>query len=430
MAPPMLEPREHAHGRQERMDKVYSFAGRLVAVDDDAFAAAVSEAHACHRRPLCQCVVDGIEMYVARLGDGYVVKRMPNTGSRHAPECVSYEPPQDLSGLGQVIGGAIREDPVSGVTSLRLGFSLSRIAGRAQGPGTVTAGSSASSDGSRLSLRALLHYLWDQGELTRWQPGFAGRRSWATVRRHLLLAAGDKRVRDEALRDRLYVPEVFDVERRDEINARRIGRMAAAGAPANGARKLMLLVAEVKDLSPARYGFKAVLKHVPDQPFFLDETLHRRLQVRFSRELSLWNASEGVHLLAAGTFGIDQAGVPSFEELSLMATTLQWLPVEDAFELQLVERLVREGRAFRKQLRYNLRTDQPIASVVFTDTGARPVAIYVVRSDAGEAYLGQLARLRAETNLDAIEWHVEREVPPSPARAASPTRHDDVKAVL
>ena len=42
---------------------------------------------------------------------------------------------------------------------------------------------SVASSGTKLSLRGLLHYLWDQGELTRWQPGFAGKRTWSTVRK-------------------------------------------------------------------------------------------------------------------------------------------------------------------------------------------------------------------------------------------------------
>jgi len=83
---------------------------------------------------------------VARLGDHFILKRMPYTGSHHAPDCPSYEPPADLSGLGQVLGSAITEDPESGVTSLKLGFSMSKTGGRSvdpgseNGPGSVTSG--------------------------------------------------------------------------------------------------------------------------------------------------------------------------------------------------------------------------------------------------------------------------------------------------
>jgi len=51
---------------------------------------------------------------VARLAGptgGYIVKRMPDTGSQHAPDCPSCEPPPQFSGLGQVLGSAIHRRP-------------------------------------------------------------------------------------------------------------------------------------------------------------------------------------------------------------------------------------------------------------------------------------------------------------------------------
>ena len=96
---------------------VYEIAGRRFEVGARGFADAVAEAHAAHQRPRCMCLVEGVEMYVARLGDGYIVKRMPDTGSHHAPDCPSYEPPAEFSGLGQVLGSAITEDPATGETT-------------------------------------------------------------------------------------------------------------------------------------------------------------------------------------------------------------------------------------------------------------------------------------------------------------------------
>lgn len=49
--------------------------------------------------------------------------------------------------------------------------------------------------------------------------------------------------------------------------------------------------------------------------------------------------------------------------------TAQWLPIEDSFERQLVERLVAQGRSFIKGLRYNLRRDQCVATATLTDMG-------------------------------------------------------------
>jgi len=365
----------------------YSIGGRRFQIDTPGFAESVANAHASHQRPRCLCLEtkdrQGIEMYVARLAGptgGYIVKRMPATGSQHAPECPSYEPPAELSGLGQVLGSAITEDPVTGETTLKLDFSMSKMTGRATAPGAGTASDSVATDGTKLSLRGLLHYLWDQAELTRWHPGFAGKRTWAAVRKHLLLAAQNKMARGGALHARLYIPEAFSVDQRDAINARRVSHWAqcahAASTPGNS-QPLMLLIAEVKEIMPARYGFKAVIKHVPDQAFAVDEQLYRRLGRRFESELALWGAADDIHMLMIATFAVSAAGIPTIEELSLTPVTQQWLPIEDGFEKQLVEALVLEGRSFVKGLRYNMAAEQLLASAVLTDAGEEPRGLFI-----------------------------------------------------
>lgn len=109
----------------------YLVDGRRYAPESPGIAEAIAAAHATRHRPHCLCLgslePEGIEMYVARLGGGFIVKRMPNTGSYHAPDCPSYEPPAEFSGLGQVLGSAITENPATGETALKLGFSLSLI---------------------------------------------------------------------------------------------------------------------------------------------------------------------------------------------------------------------------------------------------------------------------------------------------------------
>jgi Protein of unknown function (DUF1173) len=358
----------------------YLVGGQRFETTSPDFAEAIAAAHAAHRRPRCLCLVAGVEMYIARLGDGYIVKRMPNTGSQHAPDCPSYEPPPESSGLGQVLGSAITEDPTTGETTLKLDFSMSKLAGRSAMPPACGDADSVASSGTKLSLRGLLHYLWDQAELTRWQPGFAGKRTWSTVRRHLLLAAENKIARGDSLRSRLYVPELFSVDQRDAINARRMAQWSSAIAAPGKPQHLMLLIAEVKEIVPARYGFKAVVKHVPDQAFALDEQLYRRLGRRFDSALALWGAAEDVHMVMIATFSVATTGIPTLVELSLMPVTRHWLPIEHGFEKQLIERLVAEERSFVKGLRYNLGAESPLACAALTDCGASAPLLFVVHA--------------------------------------------------
>ena len=324
-------------------------------------------------------------MYVARLAgthEGFIVKRMPDTGSHHAPDCPSYEPPPEVTGLGQVLGSAITEDPATGETTLKLDFAMSKVAGRSTMPTAGGDSDSVASSGTKLSLRGLLHYLWDQAELTRWQAGFAGKRTWGTVRRHLLQAAENKIARGDSLRSRLFIPEVFNVDQRDAINARRVAQWLQAVASPGKPQHLMLLIAEVKEIVPARYGFKAVVKHVPDQAFALDEQLYRRLGRRFEPELALWGAADDIHMVMIATFAVGGAGIPVIHELCLMPVTRQWLPVEDGFERQLIDRLVGENRSFVKGLRYNLGKTGGIANATLTDCEGSAPMLFVVHSAA------------------------------------------------
>ncbi len=392
---------------------VYEIAGRRVEFGSRAFADAVADAHAAHLRPRCLCQAEGVEMYVARLAGsdhGYIVKRMPDTGSYHAPDCPSYEPPAEFSGLGQVLGSAISEDPATGETTLKLDFPLAKMPGRSIMPPAGGESDSVSSSGNRLSLRGLLHYLWDRAELTRWHPGFAGKRTWATVRRHLLQAAEHMLARGDALRARLYVPEPFSIDERETINARRLAQWQHAVALPGKAQHLMLLIGEVKEIVPARYGFKAVVKHMPDQAFAIDEQLYRRLGLRFEPELALWGASDDIHMVMIATFGVGRAGVPAIQELCLMPVTRQWLPVADGFEKQLLNRLVGENRSFVKGLHYNLGRGDRIASAVLTDCEGSAPMLFIESADRDESSPGPGSGAAG----DAAIWIWRRSSEPMP----------------
>lgn len=331
----------------------YDIGGQRWVKDAPGFAEAIEDAHAARRRPRCQCVPEGVEMYVARLAGpqgGYIVKRMPGTGYRHATDCPTYEPSAEHSGLGQFLGCAIVEDPRNGQTSLKLDIPLSKMSGRHRTPSDACDSGRHASDGGKLSLWNLLQYLWDRADLNRWHPGFAGKRRWVTVRRHLLSAACHVVANGEMLRDRLYLPEPFSVEHRDAIRARRLSQWTHALAQRGNVSPLMLLIGEVKEIVPLRNGFKLVVKHLPDQAFTIDESQLRRMERRFATELDLWGTVDSVRLSVIATFGLDLTGSPYLDVLALMALTPEWLPIATLDEAHLVRELVQNRRCFVKTL--------------------------------------------------------------------------------
>ena len=166
----------------------------------------------------------------------------------------------------------------------------------------------------------------------------------------------------------------------------------------------MLLIAEIKEIVPARYGYKAVIKHVPDQAFLIDEQLYGRMGRRFENELGWWGSAENLHLVVIATFGVSAAGVPFIAELSLMPVTHhQWLPVENSFELQLVDTLVKEGRRFAKALGYNLLSTERLPSAILTDSEASPIGLYIDRP-GDNVQCVELAITDFESNPTSEGW--------------------------
>lgn len=263
-------------------------------------------------------------MYVARLGDGFIVKRMPETGGEHALECASHGAHIGSDNPHEQLQAEKQERPEVDTDSLKLGFPLTAATG--QPTGRPSRNAYRHSAGKGLSLDALLRLLWDRAGLNEWHPAFAGRRTWAVVRWRLLKAAAQTFVREKALSTRLYVPEPFSIANRDAINARRLALWHLHDAIPGKALPLMLLIGEVKAIVPDGHGVKAIVRHVPDQAFDIGKPTSEYFERRFLPELALWGRKEDMHMLMIATFSVAPANFASIHELSLMPVTRHWLP--------------------------------------------------------------------------------------------------------
>lgn len=395
--------------------RIFAIGDRALDESSSDLPALLPRAYEQRLRPTCMCKDPPVTMYIARLEDQYLIKRMPLTGRDHDPACPSYEPPYELSGLGPLIGNAIQID-ASGKAELKLDFSLTKRGSRSA-PDTRAEPSESGirSEPRKLSLRAMLHYLWEAGELTEWRSTWAGRRGWGRVRTSLLNAAAQMTARGGPLSDVLFVPEVFHPEDKDGIASRRAIALKAVQATGSGPRKLMMIVAEVKEFSAAREGQRVVVRHTPF-PLMIEEGAWRRLAARYETELELWRSSEAFHLIVIATFGVSAAGIASVEEVALMVVNEQWLPFEDIHELRLLEKLSQLRRKSVKGLRFNLPRDAPIVSVTLPEQNPAPVAMFIVPASAGDHYEHALAdMIESRPEITSWVWRVaEGEMPRIP----------------
>ncbi|SDN48072.1 DUF1173 domain-containing protein [Ensifer sp. YR511] len=380
--------------------------GRSFEEDSNEFQTILKRAYEQGLRPHCQCTEPAVPMYIAQLDGQHFLKRMPLSGRDHDPACPSHEPPYELSGLGPLIGNAIQID-ANGRAILKLDFSMTKKGSRAAafqspGPSDFT----IRNESRKLSLRAMLHYLWEMGELTEWRSSWTGKRGWGRVRTSLMHAASQMTARGGQLSELLFVPETFRQEDKEGIAARRASALASAQAPGLGLRKLMIAVAEVKEFTPARLGYRIALRHLPF-PFMIESEAWKRLNAKYEAELELWRANEELHLIIIATFGISASGVATVEEVAMMVVNENWIPCENVHERHLLERLAGLRRKMVKGLRFNLCHEQPIVSVTLPDQRPSPVAMFIVPAGASEDYQRALAEMtEARPEMTPWIWYI------------------------
>lgn len=236
-----------------------------------------------------------------------------------------------------------------------------------------------------------------------------GKRNWRIVSWYLRQAARGKFTKGKPLATKLYVPEPFNVEKKTEIAARRLSAWAPLQQHGS-AQQFMMLIGELKEITSARFGHKLVIKHLPDAPLMVDDTLLARLNKRFGDELELWQNNDDGHLMVIATFSVGRAGLATAEEISLVMTDRNWLPYESLLDKLLLDTALDARRRFTKSLRYNLAPDKPMASLVFTDTET-PTAAFLLTSDEDREVAAQIA---ADTGTEVWTWVVTEDMPPLP----------------
>ncbi|MBU2389682.1 MAG: DUF1173 domain-containing protein [Alphaproteobacteria bacterium] len=400
----------------------------IVAEDDGRFVGRLADAYALRRRPLCLCRPMGVPMYVARIGKGLIVKRMPLTGKDHHPSCPSFEPADTLSrpGTGPRLPVGSRSSGHPTAIDVKVWLSRGSIA--------PSAGAIANREdcrrepGLRLSLLALLHLLWHASGLVEWTGYWIGKRRWWHVHRYLVEATRRVSIGDEMLSERVLIPEPFKVADKSAIEARRSRTIARLLR--EGSKQRMLLIGEVKAFRGVAEGQEIVVKHMPDLRLSLGNDQLRRLLRRFSAPLALWRSERSLHLIVIATVEAAAAGVLRVAEIAVMTVTEHWLPVADPDELQLVTRLARNRGKMVKMLSFDGPGTQPMATVTLPDARPLPWALYLVPADADARFEAALAQsILSHPDTRAWVWRpADGDMPPLPyggVRRASADGEDD-----
>ncbi len=323
-----------------------------------------------------------------------------------------------MSGLGELAGEAIIEHSPDQV-EVRTDFAMSRMQGKAVPRGEAVADpAEVHAPRKRMSLRALLHFLYERAGFNRWYPAMEGRRNQGVLHKYLCEAARGVTLKGVALDERLYVPEPFRAELKDEIGERRRKKLALLLSPEDAVQlKMSIIVGEYKDSESTNSGRRIVVKHMPDVPLYIETKAWERVERSYAAILQARDADvpRKPRVMMAALVYARREHVYQVDTVSLMLTTDQWTPLDGLHELPLIEELHGEQRAFMKPLRYDARSGAAFPNVLLLDSGKVPVPLHVV-SPLAEAKERAIKEKTLAGNPSAWVWVTDRIVPPLPRR--------------
>ncbi|RTL56516.1 MAG: DUF1173 domain-containing protein [Rhodocyclaceae bacterium] len=393
--------------------------GHMLGADDPKLQEVLAQIYDTPERPRCLCVADGVEMYVAR-HRRFVIKRMPDSGSAHHPSCPSYEPEARQSGLGELMGDAVLES-VPGQIELRVAFPWTRIAGHGVSHGEPKQAAEVVVPRRRMTLRAVLHFLFERAGFNRWSPAMAGKRNQGVLCKYLMEAAEEIMIKGVPLAQRLYVPELFKESAKGEVAGRRREKLAVL-RPRDGQTPLALVIGEYKGSEATAHGRRIWIRHMPDAPLLIAARSWERIERVFAPLFESWDADIGhpVRLVMVALIRARREYTYEIEAASLMLTSGHWIPIEGVHELPLIDALVSQHRPFVKPLRYDARSVASFPNVLLLDAGPTPVPLHVVSPFMETKERAEKERAIAACKEDAWVWWTDQPMPPLKGSAGLP----------
>jgi Protein of unknown function (DUF1173) len=134
-----------------------------------------------------------------------------------------------------------------------------------------------------------------------------------------------------ALDERLYVPEPFRIEFKDDIGERRRNKLALLMSPDDAMRfKMAILIGEYNGAEATSFGRRIIVKHMPDAPLYIDDKAWQRVERRCGAVLNARDAdvARKPRVVMAALIFAAREHVYQVDTLVMMLTTDQWIPLE------------------------------------------------------------------------------------------------------
>lgn len=396
-------------------EQCFFIKGNTYVATDDHLQDALAGIYETPERPRCMCVRGGVEMYVAkhRL---FVVKRMPETGSQHHPSCPSYASDLQQSGLGELMGEAVIEHSPESV-ELRVDFPLTRVLGRARVSGEQQLQADVSVPKRRMSLRAVMHFLFEKSGMNRWTSAMEGKRNQGVLHKYLTEAANEITTKGVRLSERLYVPEPFSEATKLQNAERRRNKLAFLQSCTDDAHfNMAMILGEFKGSEATASGRRVFVKHMPDAPLLIDAKAWARIERAYGKLFEARDADtiRKPRLVLCALIYARREHTYQIDTASFMLTTDQWIPINGIDEIDLMQALIDNKRRFVKPLQYDAKSAATFPNVLLLDAGEKPIALHIF-----SGFMDQKDRIAKEKAIAASVdaqwvWRTDQTMPALP----------------
>ncbi|MGW0569890.1 DUF1173 family protein [Streptomyces tauricus] len=359
-----------------------------------------------HGQCLCQTPALRLVIRCSRAGR-YHLAGWPGEGKLHDPSCSFHKLASELTGRSAYSTEAIREDD-EGV-AIRFSAALARKLRDpepARGPAELREGR-----GRRVvGLLGLLHWLWESAQLTAWHPRWR-RRSWWICHMRLSEQIFGCSINHENLADILYVVPPFRKEYARRNTAAFETFLITRLKQRADAQRRGLILGEIRDISPTRYGVRYTLAHHRGALFAttaLDERLRRSYRPAFSNAA----AEHGARRIGLFLVELSPKGNVKVVDMAAMLVSELYIPADSSHEVVMANALADGGRAYVKPVRYD-GSDLVFPDFVLTDTHPHSyVEVYGIhgRESYDERKRVKQAHYQSQ-RAGLIEWEVAKPIP-------------------
>ena len=402
-------------------EQCFFIKGANYVLTDERLQDALATIYETPERPRCMCIRGGVEMYVAkhRL---FVIKRMPETGSLHHPSCPSYASDLQQSGLGELMGEAVIEHSPESV-ELRVDFPLTRMLGRARIVGEQQTPADVNVPKRRMSLRAVMHFLFEKSGMNRWIPAMEGKRNQGVLHKYLTEAAEEITTKGMRLSERLYVPEPFSEASKLQNTERRRNKLAFIQSYVDGTHfNMAMILGEFKGSEATASGRRIFVKHMSDAPLLIDMKAWARIERVYGKLFEARDADtvRKPRLVMCALIYARREHTYQIDTASFMLTTDQWIPINGIDEIDLIQALIEQKRRFIKPMQYDAKSAAAFPNALLLDVGEAPVALHILSRFMDEKERALKNKVLKTDDGSQWAWNTDQ---PMPALPAETRRH-------